>query len=86
VTVSLTGIVLTARKRERSTGRSTSGKRDASFATGRINGTESAPEFRAQARLPPGRADRSACSVPPPRSQSSQIPNDDPGRGESDRD
>ena len=43
---SLTGIVLTAFKREQSTGRSTSGKRDASFATGCTSGTGSAPELR----------------------------------------
>ena len=44
--ISLTGIVLTALKREQPTGRSTSGKRDASFATGRTIGAGSAPELR----------------------------------------
>ncbi len=75
--ISLTGIVLTALKREQPTGGSTSGKRDASFATGAPSVPGRRPSFGAQARLASGPCRPISLSRPPPRPQSSQIPNDD---------
>jgi len=86
VIISLTGIVLTALKREQPTGGSTSGKRDASFATGAPSVPGRRPSFGAQARLASGPCRPNSLSRSPAATAKLQIRNDDLGLGESGRD